>query len=89
MKNDTASFGESSEIVRCKLLIVVLVKIQIVWDMKLFQLVSSSNLQGSGLLRNVGNPFRILTPHHLPEGETLCKLVTWYLKEEPAGLKQR
>jgi len=35
LKNDTASFGESSEIVRCKLLLVVLVKMQIVWDMKL------------------------------------------------------
>jgi hypothetical protein len=36
LKNDTASFGESSEIVRYKFLLVVLVKIQIVWDMKLF-----------------------------------------------------
>jgi len=57
LKNDTASFGESSEIVRCKLLLVVLVKVQIVWDMKLFHLVSGSKLQGSGLLRKVSNCF--------------------------------
>lgn len=87
MKNDTASFGESSEIVRCKFLLVVLVKIQIVWDMELFQLVSTQSYRAAGF-SGMSVTIWHLTHHHIPEGETFCKLVTCYLKEELAGLKQ-
>lgn len=61
LKNDMASFGESSEIVIFKFLLVVLMKILVVLDMKLFQLVSSSKFQGGGPLRNVSNHFAIDT----------------------------